>query len=88
MDAIKMIEERRSVRKFKDEKVDRETMKEIMSITRWAPSWANFQVARYTLVDDEDIIKRLGTEGVNGFVYNVDTLKNAKEKHKKQLIVQ
>ena len=29
MDAITMIKERRSVRKYKDEKVDRETMREI-----------------------------------------------------------
>lgn len=78
MDAITMIKERRSIRKFKDETVDRETMKEIVSITRWAPSWGNFQVARYTLVDDEAIIKRLATEGVEGFVYNVNTLKEAK----------
>ncbi|MGG7214785.1 nitroreductase family protein [Clostridium nigeriense] len=78
MDAIKMIEERRSVRKFKNEKVDRETMKEIISISRWAPSWKNLQIARYTLVDNEDIIKQLATEGVNGFVYNIKTLKNAK----------
>ena len=78
MDAITMIKERRSIRKFKNEKVDRETMKEIISVSRWAPSWANFQIARYTLVDDEATIKQLATEGVNGFVYNIDTLKNAK----------
>lgn len=78
MDAIQMIKERRSVRKYKDMKVDRETMKEIVDIAKWAPSWGNFQVARYTLVDDPALIARLGTEGVNGFVYNVDTLNNAK----------
>ena len=78
MDAITMIKERRSVRKFKNKKVDRETMKEIISISRWAPSWKNLQVARYTLVDDEAIIKQLATEGVNGFVYNINTLKDAK----------
>ncbi len=77
MDAITMIKERRSVRKFKNEKVDRETMKEIISISRWAPSWANYQIARYTLVDDEATIKRLATDGVKGFVYNINTLKNA-----------
>ncbi len=77
MDAIAMIRERRSVRKFKNEKVDRETMKEIVSISRWAPSWANYQIARYTLVDDEATIKRLATDGVKGFVYNVKTLQNA-----------
>ena len=78
MDAIEMIKERRSVRKFKDEKVDRNLMKEIVDISRWAPSWVNYQIARYTLVDDEKIIKELANEGVNGFVYNIDTLKNAK----------
>ena len=78
MDAIEMIKERRSIRKFKDKKVDREIMREIVDISRWAPSWVNYQIARYTLVDDEEIIKKLATEGVNGFVYNIDTLKNAK----------
>lgn len=78
MDGITMIKERRSVRKFKNEKVDRNTMKEIVSISRWAPSWANYQIARYTLVDDEATIKKLATDGVKGFVYNINTLKNAK----------
>ncbi len=78
MEAVQMIKERRSIRKFKDAKVKRETMKEIVDVSRWAPSWGNFQVARYTFVDDEALIKRIGEEGVNGFVYNVGTLKNAK----------
>jgi len=77
MDAITMIEERRSVRKFKREPVDRETMKEVVSISRWAPSWGNYQVARYTLVDDEATIARLASDGVRGFVYNINTLKQA-----------
>ena len=78
MDAIEMIKERRSVRKFKNQKVDRETMKEIIELSRWAPSWANYQIARYTLVDDEATIVKLATDGVKEFVYNVNTLKNAK----------
>ncbi len=78
MDAIEMIKERRSVRKFKNEKVDRETMKEIIEISRWAPSWANYQIARYTLVDDEATIAKLANDGVKGFVYNMNTLKYAK----------
>jgi nitroreductase len=78
MDAIKMIEERRSVRKYKAEKVDRATMTEIVDLSRWAPSWANFQIARYTLVDDESVIAKLTTDGVKGFGYNMKTLQNAK----------
>jgi len=52
-------------------------MKEIVSISRWAPSWANFQIARYTLIDDETIIGKFATDGVKGFTYNINTLKNA-----------
>ena len=77
MNAISMIKERRSVRKFKNKKVARKTMKEIVSLSRWAPSWANFQIARYTLVNDEATIERLATDGVKGFTYNINTLKNA-----------
>jgi nitroreductase len=78
MEAIKNITGRRSVRKYKDQKVDRELMKEIVELAKWAPSWANMQIARYTLVDDAAVIKRLSTEGVNDFVYNIKTLKEAK----------
>lgn len=73
-----MIKGRRSIRKFKDTIVDRETMSDIIDIAKWAPSWGNFQVARYTLVDDKVLIEKLAAEGVNGFVYNVGTLENAK----------
>ena len=45
MHAIEMIKERRSIRKFKNEKVDRELMKEIVDIAKWAPSWVNYQIA-------------------------------------------
>jgi len=78
MEAIEMIKGRRSVRQFKDTKVDRSVLEEIVEVARFAPSWANFQVARYTFVDDTAKIKALATDGVNGFVYNIDTLKNAK----------
>ena len=36
---------------------------------KWAPSWVNYQ---------EKIIQKIANEGVNGFVYNINTLKSAK----------
>ena len=78
METINAIKERRSIRKYKNEKVDRKLMEEIVDAARWSPSWANFQVARYTLVDNEEIIKKLATDGVKGFTYNIQTLENAK----------
>lgn len=77
MDAVSMLKQRRSVRKYKDEKVDRATMKEIIDISRWAPSWANFQVARYTLIDDAALIEKLAATCVKGFTYNIKTLQKA-----------
>lgn len=77
MDAIEMIKGRRSVRKFRSEKVDRAVMTEIVDLARWAPSWANTQIARYTLVDDPAIIKKFATDAVKGFAYNIKTLENA-----------
>jgi len=73
-----MIEERRSVRKFKDEKVSEEKMKKIISISRWSSSWGNFQIARYTHVNNDKLITQIASEGVNGFVYNKKTLTQAK----------
>lgn len=73
-----MIKERRSVRKYKNEKVDRALIEEIVEISRWAPSWANFQVARYTIVDNEEMIQAIYERGVNGFSYNMKTLANTK----------
>lgn len=77
MNAVEMIKERRSVRSYRSEKVDHATMREIVELSRWAPSWANYQVARYTLIEDEKLIERLATDAVKGFTYNINTLKNA-----------
>ena len=78
MEAIEMIKGRRSIRKYKDEVVDRGLMEEIIEITRYAPSWTNSQTPRFTLVDNPTVISQFAAEGVKGFVYNMDTLKNAK----------
>ncbi len=78
MNAIDLLKDRRSVRKYKQQKVDRKLMEEIIELSKWAPSWANFQIARYTLIDDEALIKRVADEGVMGFAYNIKTLQNTK----------
>ncbi len=78
MTAIDAILQRRSIRKYKEEKVDRELMKEIVSLARFSPSWANTQVARFTLVDNPEIIKSFAENAVNSFSYNIKTLENAK----------
>ena len=78
MELIQGIKERRSIRKFKNEVVDRGIMTEIVDIARFAPSWSNFQVARWTLVDNPEVIAKLASQAVRGFVYNKDVLTEAK----------
>ena len=79
MEAIKCIKERRSIRKFKPELVDRETVKEIVSVASYAPSWKNSQIARYIIVEDREIIDKIADECVMDFSYNAKTLKKAPE---------
>ncbi len=78
MKPTELILGRRSIRKYKNEVVDRALMTEIVSLAQFAPSWANSQVARFTLVDSPEIIKKFSQKAVNGFSYNMKTLENAK----------
>ncbi len=76
--AIEAIKERRSVRKFKDEIVSKAVMDKIMDATRYAPSWGNYQVARYSLITSQEVIGKMITQGMLDFAYNIGILKEAK----------
>lgn len=78
MNTNEMITGRRSIRKYKEELVSREDIQAIMEEARFTQSWGNTQVARFTFVQDPTVIEKLAHDGVKGFVYNVDTLKKAK----------
>lgn len=78
MNAKELITTRRSIRKYTDEIVNPELMNQIMEMTKFAPSWCNFQVARYTFVTNPETISSIMENGVHGFTYNVKTLKYAK----------
>lgn len=77
MEAIRMIKGRRSIRSFTDEKISEEVINKLVEIARYSPSWANFQVARYHIVQNDAIISKIAEKGVNKFIYNIDTLKKA-----------
>jgi nitroreductase len=53
MDIIKIIKERRSVRKYKQDPVPDEVVLDIIDAARFAPSWANTQVCQYIIVKDQ-----------------------------------
>jgi len=70
MNAVECIKTRRSVRKFTDEMVSVDTVREIVELASYAPSWKNTQVIRYTLVEDPEIIAKIAAEGVMDFPLN------------------
>lgn len=78
MNSIELLKNRRSIRRFTDEIVSEELINEIIEITRFSPSWKNFQIARYNIVQNEEILQEISTKGVNDFIYNSKTILQAK----------
>lgn len=77
METIQCIKERRSIRRFEDRKIDRDTIREIVEAASFAPSWKNTQVTRYLVVENRDTMNRIADQCVMDFQYNIDTLRNA-----------
>lgn len=62
MDFKTLIKARRSVRKFSEQKVERELLRSIvLDVAHYAPSSRNSHSTRFMIVDDPDIISRLST---------------------------
>jgi nitroreductase len=59
MELLTVIQERRSVRKYKSKPVPEEMLTEILDAARLAPSWNNTQVWRFIVVKDHEIRARL-----------------------------
>lgn len=62
MDTITAIKTRRSIRRFKEDKISHELLEDIISATSFAPSWKNTQVSRYIAVENEEIKNKIATE--------------------------
>ncbi len=56
---MKVINERRSVRKYKNISVPEEIILDILEAARRSPSWANTQVWRFIVVKDQRVKERL-----------------------------
>lgn len=77
MEALECIKSRRSVRKYKEEKISKETIEKIIESAAFAPSWKNTQITRYTIIENEEIKAKIAEEGVLGFTFNEKTIKRA-----------
>lgn len=75
METFECIKTRRSIRKFEDRQIPRETVLEIISAAAYAPSWKNSRTPRYTVVTDSAVIGEIAEKAVLGSEHNRGILK-------------
>ena len=71
MKAIDCIVGRRSIRKFKNEKIDHSLLESIISTASFSPSWKNTQITRYIAIEDTSIIQKIANEFTPDFNANI-----------------
>ena len=59
METLECIAQRRSIRKFTDQEVSNDQLKDLMQAARYAPSWANTQCWEFVIVRDAAIKEKL-----------------------------
>lgn len=77
MQTLDCIHSRRSIRAFTDEPVSHETLKQIVEVASYSPSWKNTQVVRYIAIDNKQLKDRIANECTTGFVYNANAMNAA-----------
>ena len=68
---------RRSIRKFQPKPVSPDTIRAIVAVAAYAPSWKNSQTTCYTLLTKREEIDLVADECTMGFQKNIDTLHGA-----------
>lgn len=77
MEALECIKTRRSIRKFKEELVTRDTVNAIIEAASMSPSWKNTQIPRYTIVENKDMLMDIADNCVLDFEFNQKTIRRA-----------
>lgn len=76
MTAKECIRGRRSIRKFKDTKIDHQLLEEIIETASYAPSWKHTQIVRYIAVEGA-LKDKIGSECTPMFPNNGVIIQNA-----------
>lgn len=72
MNTVECIKTRRSIRKYKPDKIDHTLLESIISTASYSPSWKNTQITRYIAIEDTSILNKI----VNDFTpeYNANII--------------
>ena len=76
MNAKDCIKERRSIRKFKADPIDRALLSEIVETASYAPSWKHTQIARYIAVEGE-LKNKIAAECTDAYPKNGEIITQA-----------
>ena len=63
MEFSEILKRRRSIRRFRQEEIPLETLKELVEAAALAPSAANAQCLRYVLVREKELLEKLWAAG-------------------------
>ncbi len=58
-ETLQLIQSRKSIRKFNDEKLTREELETIVEAGRWAPTGGNSQTVHFTVITNPEILETL-----------------------------
>lgn len=78
MEFTEVLKGRRSVRKYTDQEILDETLKEIVEAARYAPSWKNSQVVSYIIIKDEALKQKFAETCVCSHPFNQKTVSRCK----------
>ena len=71
MKATECIKGRRSIRKYKNDKIDHSVLEAIISNASFSPSWKNTQITRYIAIEDPSIIQKIADDFTPEFNANI-----------------
>jgi len=64
MEFKQLTEQRRSIRAYKDQLPDHETLVQVLKAAQQAPSWANMQASRCYVAETPEMVKQLREKGL------------------------
>ena len=71
MNATECIKGRRSIRKYKNDKISHSVLESIVSNASFSPSWKNTQITRYIAIEDTSIIQKIADDFTPEFNANI-----------------
>ena len=77
MEFKEAVEGRRSIRKYTEEKIPHETLREIVRLASCAPSWKNTQTVSYVIVEDETLKAQIAADVAEMYEYNGKVIASA-----------